>query len=165
MGAYGEYYRELAREKEQADQAHHLLERLVEAVERENREFCVTKSDAVRWASKCDLPNDALNTDIVQTLTKPFSLNVDAALADARKYLEGGAVSEQIFYPEGIALVQCCPVCHGRGIVSRGFYRVPADQPTFTDSSTGPETCRQCKGGGLLYGHTGEPAQPTQARR
>ena len=45
----------------------------------------------------------------------------------------------------------CCPVCEGRGIVPAGFYAVPKQQPSYTSTSSGPETCRSCSGKGIVY--------------
>ncbi len=42
-----------------------------------------------------------------------------------------------------------CPVCEGRGTVPCGFY---SHQEHFTSSSTSPETCKTCNGGGILWG-------------
>ena len=38
---------------------------------------------------------------------------------------------------------QACPICHGRMVVPAGFY-------TGVASGTAPETCRTCKGLGVI---------------
>ena len=41
-----------------------------------------------------------------------------------------------------------CPVCHGNGIVHNGFYNQTSGY--WTTSSTAPERCRSCDGGGYV---------------
>ena len=43
-----------------------------------------------------------------------------------------------------------CPVCNGRGTVSAGFYQ-PEEQGRYTLSSLAPETCKSCKGKGVIW--------------
>jgi hypothetical protein len=47
-------------------------------------------------------------------------------------------------------MTELCPVCQGKGIVPRGFYRIPLGQETFSDSSTSPEQCKRCVGVGTI---------------
>lgn len=42
-----------------------------------------------------------------------------------------------------------CPICYGRGIVPVGFYSTT--EMLWSAGSTGPETCRACKGTGVLW--------------
>ena len=42
-----------------------------------------------------------------------------------------------------------CPICHGTGIVSGGFYLSTSGY--FTSTST-TEMCRQCQGSGIVWG-------------
>ena len=44
---------------------------------------------------------------------------------------------------------QKCPVCYGKGIVPNGFYRSTGE--TWTSSSITPESCRSCKGEGVVW--------------
>jgi hypothetical protein len=44
-----------------------------------------------------------------------------------------------------------CPICSGRGVVPCGFYD-GITTSTGTGAGTGTETCRTCKGGGVLWG-------------
>ncbi len=43
-----------------------------------------------------------------------------------------------------------CPVCDGQGLVNKPPY-IAGDQPTWTDSSNSPYTCKACGGGGVLW--------------
>lgn len=42
-----------------------------------------------------------------------------------------------------------CPVCGGRGFVRQGFYDTFCDR--FITSTMGKETCRTCKGVGIVW--------------
>lgn len=42
-----------------------------------------------------------------------------------------------------------CPVCVGRGFVSGGFYSSTGN--TWVSSTTAPDTCRSCKGTGVVW--------------
>jgi DnaJ-class molecular chaperone len=40
-----------------------------------------------------------------------------------------------------------CPVCDGRGVVTKGFYN---PWPFFTGIDTTPDKCRTCEGSGVV---------------
>jgi hypothetical protein len=48
-----------------------------------------------------------------------------------------------------------CPVCEGRGTVSREFYEMPATKLDFTtlpnQTTIERETCRSCNGMGIVW--------------
>lgn len=46
-------------------------------------------------------------------------------------------------------MYQKCPVCGGRGIVPHGFYETYS--PYYSSSGASPETCRTCRGTGVLF--------------
>ncbi|MFA5238252.1 MAG: hypothetical protein WC476_00910 [Phycisphaerae bacterium] len=58
---------------------------------------------------------------------------------------------------------EICPVCNGRGLVPAGFYNVGSKiDYTYRGTTTGcsspkPETCRTCKGRGVLYSYNHIP--------
>lgn len=47
-----------------------------------------------------------------------------------------------------------CPVCQGTGLVPNGFYSNPG-MPTYSSTSTSPETCKSCNGTGIVYDFDG----------
>ena len=46
--------------------------------------------------------------------------------------------------------VECCPICHGNGLVSAGFYSHPGDYPIWVTSRVASEKCRSCDGRGYI---------------
>lgn len=50
--------------------------------------------------------------------------------------------------------LECCPVCHGKGIVPCGFYVASGMGAT---SSTADEPCRSCSGCGYMLVHESLP--------
>lgn len=44
-----------------------------------------------------------------------------------------------------------CPVCDGTGLVIKPP-GIAGDQQAWTDSGTGPHTCRACGGAGVIWG-------------
>lgn len=52
------------------------------------------------------------------------------------------------YYGQGMT-PHCCPVCHGKGIVPRGFYQSVNFDTTTSDAT--PEECKACSGQGVLW--------------
>ena len=46
--------------------------------------------------------------------------------------------------------VECCPICHGNGLVSAGFYSHSGDCFLWVTDSVKPEQCRSCCGKGYI---------------
>ena len=45
-------------------------------------------------------------------------------------------------------MIEKCPVCYGKGIVSPGFYNTPG--MNWSTSSASAEQCRSCNGQGYI---------------
>lgn len=53
--------------------------------------------------------------------------------------------------PPPVTVPHKCPVCDGTGKVNKPPW-VAGDQPSWTDTSSGPYTCHCCKGCGIVWG-------------
>jgi hypothetical protein len=53
-----------------------------------------------------------------------------------------------------------CPVCDGKGLVPNGFYRA-VGMNEWGSSSASPETCRTCKGIGIIWSDDYNWSYPT----
>ena len=61
-------------------------------------------------------------------------------------------------YGEEQMKAQVCPVCDGKGTVPGGFY------PGEGDTSASRQTCRSCKGRGIVFCSEGFLPQPIRPR-
>lgn len=49
----------------------------------------------------------------------------------------------------GVGLWQCCPVCHGQGLMNKPSW-VAGDQDSWGGMGVGPYECRVCEGTGMV---------------
>lgn len=53
-----------------------------------------------------------------------------------------------------------CPVYNGTGLVPSGFYNIPIQGVVSMSTTNCTETCRSCRGSGIIYGTSDVPRCP-----
>jgi hypothetical protein len=63
--------------------------------------------------------------------------------------MTSGSCVNQSFHNKPQPICATCPVCLGNGLVANGFYKQIGG--TWETTGTQPETCRSCKGTGVVW--------------